>query len=67
MRKCSGLGSAAELSRANALGLDARPGARGLGAVGLADLLGTCQRVFRGRPGEVLSEALVSTQGLLTM
>ncbi|HWI62806.1 MAG TPA: aldehyde ferredoxin oxidoreductase N-terminal domain-containing protein [Symbiobacteriaceae bacterium] len=36
------------------------------GGLGLADLLGTCQRVFRDRPGELLRTALNSTQGLLT-
>jgi len=125
--KCSGLGSAAEVTRAGALGLDAPTAARlaalaegcaragllpsgeadplaaiayrqGVGALlaageaealsrlgpaaeriaaelpaikrrggpGLADLLGTCQRVFRDRPGELLREALASTRGLLT-
>jgi len=36
------------------------------GGLGMADLLGTCQRVFRDRPGELLREALVSTRGLIT-
>lgn len=35
------------------------------GGVGVADLLGTCQRVWRERPGEVLRSALAATQGLL--
>jgi aldehyde:ferredoxin oxidoreductase len=33
--------------------------------VGLADLLGTCQRTWRDRPGQVLREALTSTMGLI--
>jgi aldehyde:ferredoxin oxidoreductase len=33
--------------------------------VGLADLLGTCQRTWRDRPGQILREALTSTMGLL--
>lgn len=33
---------------------------------GVADLLGTCQRVWRDRPGQVLREALTNTLGLLT-
>jgi hypothetical protein len=66
MRLCTGLVEAGARTRADALGLDARekaPGRRP--GVGLADLLGTCQRVFRDRPGELLRDALVSTQGLL--
>lgn len=66
MRLCTGLVEAAERTRADALGLDAREKApKRRGGVGLADLLGTCQRVFRDRPGELLRDALVSTQGLL--
>jgi aldehyde:ferredoxin oxidoreductase len=33
---------------------------------GMADLLGTCQRTWRDRPGQVLREALTTTLGLLT-
>jgi aldehyde:ferredoxin oxidoreductase len=36
------------------------------GGPGMADLLGTCQRVWRDRPGQVLREALTTTLGLLT-
>ncbi|HYF78304.1 MAG TPA: aldehyde ferredoxin oxidoreductase N-terminal domain-containing protein [Symbiobacteriaceae bacterium] len=67
MRLCTGLVEAGARTRADALGLDAREaGPRRRPGVGLADLLGTCQRVFRDRPGELLRDALVSTQGLLT-
>lgn len=68
---------AVETAQANLLGLDARVlleetggEAGGPGSVrrrrgpGLADLLGTCQRTFRDRPGEVLREALSSTLSL---
>ncbi|MDF2626560.1 MAG: aldehyde ferredoxin oxidoreductase [Symbiobacteriaceae bacterium] len=67
MRLCTGLVGAESRTRADALGLDAREAApKRRPGVGLADLLGTCQRVFRDRPGELLRDALVSTQGLLT-
>lgn len=67
MRLCTGLVEAGARTRADALGLDAREaGPKRRSGVGLADLLGTCQRVFRDRPGELLRDALVSTQGLLT-
>ncbi|MFB5083388.1 aldehyde ferredoxin oxidoreductase N-terminal domain-containing protein [Symbiobacterium thermophilum] len=35
------------------------------GGIGIADLLGTCQRVWRERPGEILRSALAATKGLL--
>lgn len=69
---------AVETAQANLLGLDARvlvagasgesggeagPARRRRGP-GLADLLGTCQRTFRERPGQVLREALSSTLSL---
>ncbi len=46
-----------------ALDLPARKKHRG--GVGVADLLGTCQRTWRERPGTVLREALIATHGLL--
>jgi aldehyde:ferredoxin oxidoreductase len=45
--------------------LPALPPRKKRGGVGVADLLGTCQRVWKERPGEVLRSALVATQGLL--
>lgn len=45
--------------------LPSLPPRRRRGGVGIADLLGTCQRVWRERPGEILRSALVATQGLL--
>lgn len=41
------------------------PPRRRQSGIGIADLLGTCQRVCRERPGEILRSALVATQGLL--
>lgn len=45
--------------------LPSLPARKKRGGVGVADLLGTCQRVWKERPGEVLRSALVATQGLL--
>ncbi|MBP2019313.1 aldehyde:ferredoxin oxidoreductase [Symbiobacterium terraclitae] len=45
--------------------LPALPPPKKRGGIGVADLLGTCQRVWRERPGEVLRSALVATKGLL--
>ncbi|MFZ5823367.1 MAG: aldehyde ferredoxin oxidoreductase N-terminal domain-containing protein [Bacillota bacterium] len=45
--------------------LAALPPPRKHRGVGVADLLGTCQRIWRERPGQVLREALTATQGLL--
>lgn len=45
--------------------LPALPPLKKRGGIGVADLLGTCQRVWRERPGEVLRSALVATKGLL--
>lgn len=42
------------------------PAKKRRGGPGVADLLGTCQRLWRERPGQVLREALVATHGLLT-
>lgn len=36
------------------------------GGPGVADLLGTCQRIWQERPGQVLREALCSTLGLIS-
>ncbi|MEW8979551.1 MAG: aldehyde ferredoxin oxidoreductase N-terminal domain-containing protein [Symbiobacterium sp.] len=44
--------------------LPALPGRRRRG-IGVADLLGTCRRMWRERPGDVLRSALVATRGLL--
>jgi|GEM_PF-2273140 len=45
--------------------LPALPPLKRRGGIGVADLLGTCQRVWRERPGDVLRSALVATKGLL--
>ena len=45
--------------------LSSLPPRRRRGGIGIADLLGTCQRVWQERPGEILRSALVATQGLL--
>ncbi|HEY3366058.1 MAG TPA: aldehyde ferredoxin oxidoreductase N-terminal domain-containing protein [Symbiobacteriaceae bacterium] len=42
------------------------PAKRRGGMIGVADLLGTCRRVFRDRPGQVLRQALSATIGLTT-
>jgi aldehyde:ferredoxin oxidoreductase len=49
----------------NAAGVDARAGALRRPGPGLADLLGTCQRVWHDRPGQVLRDALGATLSLL--
>ncbi|MFZ5815262.1 MAG: aldehyde ferredoxin oxidoreductase N-terminal domain-containing protein [Bacillota bacterium] len=46
--------------------VSALPPRKKRGGPGVADLLGTCQRVWKERPGQVLREALTATQGLLT-
>jgi aldehyde:ferredoxin oxidoreductase len=64
-KHCPGVPSASE---ADALGVDLRAaGAKARRKQGptVADLLGTCQRVWRERPGQVLTDALGATHSLL--